>query len=58
MKKYVRPGLSSNDVQNILMVFTNLQDENDLPDEVKLEQLRPLPFFQDNYMDRLVELAT
>ena len=53
----MRPGLTQQDVSNIFLVFSNLQDEKDAPDEVKLKQLQGLPFFMDNDMLDLQEMA-
>ena len=47
LDRYVKPGLTKQDVSNIFLVFTNLQDEADAPDEVKLQSVKGLPFFQN-----------
>ena len=57
-ERYVRPGLTRQDVHNIFLVFSNIQDENDAPDEVKLSNVQDLPFFESTqFKDQLDELA-
>ena len=58
LEKYVRPGLTQQDVSNIFLVFTNIQEEEDAADEVKLTNVKDLPFFERPQLkDQLDALA-